>query len=135
MPLRIPHLHEPIPEVNTISKICAGNMTIERSRIKLGEHKNLVYTTVDAVAHWNVYEPVASSNWDLHIKTHKSHGKTSKCFVLTNSHAPIALLIVWLITWKISRGSSKFLNQISKIPNKKYYLTAGVAALVVRGNR
>lgn len=70
MPLRTHYLHKSIPEVNTISKICAGDMTIEWSRIKLGQHKNLVYATIDAIAHWNVYEPVASSNWNLQIKPH-----------------------------------------------------------------
>lgn len=47
-------------------------MTIERGRIELSQHKNLVYATVDAIAHRDVYEPVASSNWDLQIKTHDS---------------------------------------------------------------
>ena len=35
--------------------------------IKELKYTNLVYATVDAVAHWDVYEPVASSYWNLHI--------------------------------------------------------------------
>lgn len=59
------YLYKSFPKVDTISKIGASNVTIERSRIKLRQYKNLVYIAVDAIAHWNVYKTVASSNWDL----------------------------------------------------------------------
>ena len=59
------YLHKSIPKVNTISEIRARKVPVQGSRIELGQHENLVYSTVDAVAHWDVYKPVAPSEWYL----------------------------------------------------------------------
>lgn len=60
------NLDETVPEVDAVSEVVgAGKMTIERSRIKLSEDKHFVYTTVDAVTHWHIDEPVSSS--DRHL--------------------------------------------------------------------
>lgn len=56
-------------------------MAIERGGVELGEHEDLVDATVDAIAHRDVYEPVASTYWDLQKqsspfeKLHSSHSK------------------------------------------------------------
>jgi hypothetical protein len=55
------YLHKSIPKDNTISEIRARKVPVQGSRIELGQHKNLVYPTIDAVAHWDVYKPVAPS--------------------------------------------------------------------------
>jgi hypothetical protein len=35
----------------------------------LSENENFVDTTVDAVAHWHIYEPISSTNWHLTPQT------------------------------------------------------------------
>ena len=45
-------------------------MTVEGCRVELSQHKYFVDATVDAVAHWDVYKPVASTNWDLKNACH-----------------------------------------------------------------
>ena len=59
------YLHKSIPKVNTISEIHAHKVPIQESLIESGEHKNLVYSTIDIVAHWDVYKHVALSKWYL----------------------------------------------------------------------
>nr|GMC83406.1 hypothetical protein Iba_chr04cCG1770 [Ipomoea batatas] len=55
------NLNKSISEAHTIAKVGTGNVTVKRSRIELGQHKDLVNPAVDAVAHWNVDQPIASS--------------------------------------------------------------------------
>jgi len=43
-------------------------VTVERCRVELGQHKYLVDATVDAVAHRDVYKPVASTH--RHLNRH-----------------------------------------------------------------
>jgi hypothetical protein len=40
-------------------------VSIERLRVKLSQDVNLLDATVEAVAYWDVYEPVTTTNWDL----------------------------------------------------------------------
>lgn len=61
------YLHKSIPKIDTIPKICACYMPIEGSWVELGQHEDLVYATVDAVAHRDVYKPVTARNWNLQI--------------------------------------------------------------------
>lgn len=43
-------------------------MTVERLRVELGEDKNFVYSTINAVAHRNINKPVTPSNWYLETR-------------------------------------------------------------------
>jgi len=52
-------------------------VTVERCRVELGQYKYLVEATVDAVAHWDVYKPVTSSNRNLQKQT---------CFIISSQH-------------------------------------------------
>ena len=40
-------------------------MTVERLRIKLCEDVNFVYSTVDAITHWDINQSIKSPNWQL----------------------------------------------------------------------
>jgi hypothetical protein len=42
-------------------------VSIQGSRVKLGKYTNLVYAAVDAIAHRDVYKPIAPSHWNLQI--------------------------------------------------------------------
>lgn len=67
--IKISYLNKPITKVDAISKaVCAGKVTIKRCWVELSENENFVDTTVDAVAHWHIYEPISSTNW--HLKPH-----------------------------------------------------------------
>lgn len=59
------YLHISIPKVDAISKIGASDVTVQGCWVELGQHKYFVNSTVDAVAHGDVYKPVASTNRDL----------------------------------------------------------------------
>jgi oligoribonuclease (3'-5' exoribonuclease) len=59
------YLHKSISKVNTISEIRVRKVPVQGSRVELRQHKNLVYSTIDAVAHRDVYKPIAPSNWYL----------------------------------------------------------------------
>jgi len=59
------YLHKSISKVNTISEISVRKVPVQGSRVELRQHKNLVYSTIDAVAHRDVYKPIAPSNWYL----------------------------------------------------------------------
>ncbi len=64
--IKISYLNKPIAKVDAISKaVCAGKVTIKRCWVELSENENFVDTTVDAVAHWHIYEPISSTNWHL----------------------------------------------------------------------
>lgn len=65
----IPYLHTSIPKVDSVSKIGAGDVTVEGCRVELCQYKYFVKATVDAVAHWDVYKPVASTNRNLQTNT------------------------------------------------------------------
>lgn len=75
------YLHESIPKVHTSSIVGPRQVTIEGSRVELSKYKNLVYATVDAVAHWYVNKPIASSNLNLHNKI-PSHCMTKSQTIL-----------------------------------------------------
>lgn len=51
----VSNLNKSISKAHTIAKICSGNVAIQGGRIVLCQHKNLVNSTVDTVAHWDVY--------------------------------------------------------------------------------
>lgn len=61
------NLNESITKVETISGIGSRDVTIEGSRIELCKNKDLVDATVDTVAHGDIDQPIASSNWNLQI--------------------------------------------------------------------
>lgn len=100
------YLYKSIPKVDAVSKIGAGNVTVEGCRVELSQHKYFVDATVDAVAHWDVYKPVASPNRNL--KTHR----TQQTHYSSQFHK--------------HRQNSKMLGACES-------LTAGVAARLVRG--
>lgn len=72
-PILDTYLHTSIAEVDSISKIGAGDVTVEGCRVELGQNKYFVEATVDAVAHWDVYKPVTSSDRNLQKHTLSSH--------------------------------------------------------------
>lgn len=60
------YLNKSITKVYTISLIiCSSNVTVKGLRIELGEDINFVNSTVDAITHWNINQPVASPDWYL----------------------------------------------------------------------
>lgn len=64
------YLNKPITKVHTISQIIgSSNVAVKRLGIKLGEDVNFVNSTVDAIAHWNIYQSITPSNW--YLKDHK----------------------------------------------------------------
>lgn len=64
------YLDKTVPEIDPISKVGPGNMTVERSRVELCQHKDLVYAAIDAIAHRNINQTVTSSHCDLQITHH-----------------------------------------------------------------
>jgi len=74
-PILNTYLHTSIAKVDSISEVGAGDVTVEGCRVELSQHKYFVEATVDAVAHWDVYKPVTSSNRNLQKHTLASqHG-------------------------------------------------------------
>lgn len=72
--IKATYLNKSITKVDPISTIIgSGKMTVERLRVELGEDKNFVYTTINAVAHRNINKPVTPSNW--HLGTRKKKKK------------------------------------------------------------
>lgn len=49
----------------TAKVVSAGNMPVEWCWVELSEDINFVDSTVDAVAHWHINQPVCSPYWDL----------------------------------------------------------------------
>lgn len=125
------YLHKSISKVDPIPKISAGKMAIERGRVELGQHEDLVDATVETIAHRDVYKPVAPTYWDLQ----KQLSPLEKLRTQNTNSVPISLflrqpqklqnnLFLDLMMWKEHISS----NEV------KIFLTAGVAALLVRGN-
>jgi len=68
-PILDTYLHTSIAKVDSISEIGAGDVTVEGCRVELGQYKYFVEATVYAVAHWDVYKLVTSSNRNLQKHT------------------------------------------------------------------
>ena len=49
-----PYLHKTVTETDAISIVRSSKVAVERSRVELCEHKDLVNATIDAIAHRNV---------------------------------------------------------------------------------
>ena len=50
----------------TYSQIIGSiNVTVSRLRIKLCADVNFVYSTVDAITHWDINQSITSPNWRL----------------------------------------------------------------------
>lgn len=60
------YLNKSIPKADATSMICMANVTIKGLRIKLCHDEYLVDATVDTVAHRNIDELIATTNWNLH---------------------------------------------------------------------
>lgn len=86
------YLNKSIPKIDTIPEVvCASEVAIERPRIELGHHIDLVYSAINAVAHGNVDEPIASTDGNLHSKKIMKQSREGNCskntvFMITGGH-------------------------------------------------
>ena len=60
--------------------IGSSNVTVERLRIKLCEDVNFVYSTVDAITHWDINHSITSPDWHLkeQVNNPKQHESVKK---------------------------------------------------------
>lgn len=64
-------------------------MAIERGRVELGQHEDLVDATVETIAHRDVYKPVAPTYWDLQ----KQLSPLEKLRTQNTNSVPISLFL------------------------------------------
>ena len=62
-----PNLHP--AAVERVEIICAGDMPVQRNRIELGQHGDMVDTGIDAIAYGDIDQAVFSSDWDCRFGT------------------------------------------------------------------
>lgn len=95
------YLHKSIPKVDAISKIGASDVTVERCGIELSQHKYFVDATVDAIAHWNVYKPIAPPNRNLkNIGHKKASSQNTKMLGFQTT-----IMRIYIITYRRCRSS------------------------------
>lgn len=63
------YLHKTITEVDLAEVVSSGKVTVEGSGVELGEDEHFVDSTVDAVAHGHIDQPVSPSNWHLKMNS------------------------------------------------------------------
>lgn len=71
------YLNKTTPKVDATPQIISlSNVTVEGLGIKLSKDVNFVNATVNAIAHWYIYQSIASSNW--YLVHHEEHKKTCR---------------------------------------------------------
>ena len=63
------HLNKTTTKADGTSKIVSSsNVAVQGLGIILSKDVNFVNTTVNAITHWYIYQPIASSKWYLTIR-------------------------------------------------------------------
>lgn len=60
------YLNRSISEVDSSTKVCAMNVTIQRSGVELSHDEYLIYAAVETVAHGDIDKSVTTSNRNLY---------------------------------------------------------------------